>query len=533
MAFQGVTMPPPSLGLDLVTPIDSMDPSAALELTNVFPGAGAPSVRLGYQEFATLPLTSPIGFMGELPRPASASQLIVANTTRLYSVSTSGVVADISKVGGYTNGLWNSEIFANNIYLCNGINNAQVYTGTSTAADLNATFAGGGSTLDKLWNVNSYRERLYFTEKDSFKVWYHDTARATFTAAGSQLKSYDFQYIMKRGGYLLFTTTYTNQTASTANDYFVAVSSEGEIAMYSGYSPDDTAWTLVAHFFIGKPLGPKSYIRVGHDIWIITDQGIVPVSVLFQADPEQAINVISQNVNPIITQYASLVGFTNLWHGFFWSGGRRVYVSIPDTDASAFFLVYSIDRKSWSIFKLATDTHAFRSCKFNRMPYYGSYSGKIYLGETGYADNVTSTSTGSPITFEGRLAFSFYNSRGNYKAFKDIRPLLRTRRGLSLGLGLDTDFKRQDSLGVITTAVANFTAWGVPWGIGAGTLNPSTGLPMTPFFQAWSSDIDYIFDRYATLGQGHCAAIRFAGSIKNSPLEIYGFEVRYNIGGQV
>ena len=46
MAFQGFTMPPPYGGLDLVSPIDNMDATSALELVNVFPGAGAPTGQL-------------------------------------------------------------------------------------------------------------------------------------------------------------------------------------------------------------------------------------------------------------------------------------------------------------------------------------------------------------------------------------------------------------------------------------------------------------------------------------------------------
>lgn len=526
-------MPPPSMGLDLVSPVDNMDPSSALELSNVFPGAGVPSVRKGYEQFAALAETTAVTFMRELPRPNGTSQLIVANQGKIYSVSSTGTATDISKAGGYTDGNWYSEIFANNIYMCNGVNNAQVYTGTSTAADLNATFQGGGSTLDKLINVNSYRERLYFVEKDSFKVWFHDTVRAVFTTASSQLKSYDFQYGMKRGGYLLFTTTYTNQTAQTSADLFVAVSSEGEVIMFSGSSPDDINWQPVAHFMIAKPLGRKSYVRVNQDTWIITDQGIVPLSALFQVDPEQALNVVSLKVNPLISQYATQTSFGNLWHGFFWGPGRRVYISIPDSENTSFFLVYSIDTKAWTQFNLFDGQHGYSSTKFLKNPYYGSATGKIYKGESGYADVVTSTSTGNGISFSGRLAFSFYNSRGNYKAYKDMRPIMRTRRGVVLGLGLDTDFKRTPSLGTITTSLGSFTAWGSRWGIGAGTLNPTTGLPMTVFYQPWSSDIDYIFDRYATLGQGHCAAIRFAGNIKDSSLELFGFEVRFILGGQV
>lgn len=533
MSFQGITMPPPSGGLDLVSPIDNMDPASALELNNVFPGPTAPIVRRGYQEFASLAESTAVSFMHELPRPAAASQLIVANSSKIYSISSTGTATNISKVGGYTDGNWYAEIFANNIYMCNGINNAQVYTGAGVAADLNANFAGGGSTLDKLINVNAYRERLYFTEKESFKVWYHDTVRAVFTTASSLLKSYDFQFNMKRGGYLLFTTTYTNQTAATSADYFVAVSSEGEVVMYSGYSPDDTAWQPVAHFMIAKPLGRKAYLRVNQDTWIITDQGIVPLSSLFQADPEQALNVVSLKINPLISQFASNTSLANLWTGFFWGQGRRVYINVPDSTNTRFMLVYSIDTKSWTQFTLFNTEHNHTMTKYNGLPYYGSSTGKIYKGEYGYADNVQNNSTGEPITFSGRCAFSFYNSRGNYKAFKDIRPLLRTRRGVTLSIGLDTDFKREKALGSITTPVGKYTFWGAQWGIGAGTLNPTTGLPMPTFYQPWSTDVDYIFDRYATLGQGHSAAIRFAGSVRSASLEIFGFEVRFIVGGQV
>lgn len=526
-------MPPPSGGLDLVSPIDNMDPSSALELNNIFPGPNAPSVRKGYQEFASLAESTPVEFMCELPRPAGASQLIVANSSKIYSISSTGVVTNKSKAGGYTNGQWNSEIYANNIYMCNGVNNAQVYTGTGIAQDINATFSGGGSTLDKMINVNAYRERLYFIEKESFKVWFHDTAQATLVTTGSALKSYDFTYNMKRGGYLLFTTTFTNQTAATAADYFVAVSSEGEIVMYSGYSPDDPDWQPVAHFMIAKPIGRKGYIRVNQDTWIITEQGIVPLSALFQTDPEQALNVVSLKINPLISQYASNTTLADYWSGFFWGPGRRVYINIPDSASTRFMLVYSIDTKSWTQFTLFSTDHNYSMNRYSGLPYYGSNVGKIYKGEYGYADNVQTGSTGEAIAFSGRLAFSFYNSRGNYKAFKDIRPILRTRKGIALSIGLDTDFKRQNTLGSITTPVGSYTFWGAPWGIGAGTLNPFTGAPMTPVFTSWSTDVDYIFDRYATLGQGHCAAIRFAGSVKSSSFEMFGFEVRFILGGQV
>jgi hypothetical protein len=117
--------------------------------------------------------------------------------------------------------------------------------------------------------------------------------------------------------------------------------------------------------------------------------------------------------------------------------------------------------------------------------------------------------------FAGRTAFSFYGSRSNYKAFKDIRPIVKVRRGVTLSLGLDTDFKRQSIVSTVTTTPGVFTPWGSPWG------------------SPWSSDIEYVFDRFAVSGQGHCAAVRFGGSIKNTSMQILGFEIRYDVGGQV
>jgi len=252
MAYQGYTMPPPSTGLDLVTPIDNMEPTSALELVNIFPGAGAPTVRLGYTQFADLGSAAPVQFMHEYPLQNGTAQLIAAQATKLYSISSTGVVTNISKVGGYISGTWNKEMFRGNFYVANnsGSDVPQVYTGTGVAADINAS-GGPSGGLAKLCNVSSYRLRLYFVEKDSTLMWFHATENVTFVGSPSSLKSYDFSGIFRRGGYLLFTGSYTNQTAQTSQDLFMAVSSEGEIVLYSGYSPDDPNWSLVAHFIIG------------------------------------------------------------------------------------------------------------------------------------------------------------------------------------------------------------------------------------------------------------------------------------------
>jgi len=93
--------------------------------------------------------------------------------------------------------------------------------------------------------------------------------------------------------------------------------------------------------------------------------------------------------------------------------------------------------------------------------------------------------------------------------------LLRTRRGLTLSLGLDTDFQREVTVDTISTGLAVNTPWGSPWG------------------SPWASSTEYIFNRFAIRGQGHSGAVRFGGSVNKAECQIYGFEIRFDRGGQV
>ena len=511
MAFQGFTMPPPYGGLDLVSPIDNMEPTFALELVNVFPGPNAPTVRLGYEQFASIGVSSPIATAATLELKDASSQLIATTATNIYKVTTGAVASSIKGATTVTNGEFQTITYANNLYMCNGVDDAKVYTGTGNVQDVTFT----GVAKSSLINVTTYKERLYFVEKNTAKVWYGGL-QVTGVAGTPALTSFDFQYVFSKGGYLVGIGSFSTNTSMTSQDYFWACSSEGEIVFYNGtYAGDPTSWSLSAKYYIGRPLGYRAFVRYNNDIWIITEQGIVPISGLFMSDPEAAVQVVSYKVNPLISEYASLIPFDHQWTGFFWPQGRRIYISVPVTGNSCRFLVYSIDTKGWSLFQLYDDQHAFSSCLFNKKPYYASATGVIWKGETGQADAITATDSQS-INFVGRTAFSFYGSRSNYKAFKDIRPLLKVKRGISLGMILDTDFKQSNgALPLVTTTPGTFTPWGSPWG------------------SLWSASIEYTFDRFATKGQGHSACIKFGGSLKNSTMQILGFEVRYDMGGQV
>jgi hypothetical protein len=119
---------------------------------------------------------------------------------------------------------------------------------------------------------------------------------------------------------------------------FFACSSEGELVFYSGTGPSD--WSLVAHYYIAKPVGFRAFIRVDADVWIITQDGIVPISALFQSDSASALMVVSGKINPIISNAAETFNFSHDWYGVVLPRGRRVYISVPQSSIENYLLVY-------------------------------------------------------------------------------------------------------------------------------------------------------------------------------------------------
>lgn len=512
MGVEGYTMSPPYGGLDLVSPIDNMDPIYALELINIFPGAQAPELRKGYQAFASLG-SNPVQTLRAMPKADGTTDLLAMHGTTISRIISDGTVSDVTGSTALTSSNCSTEIFSNRMFICNGSDTVQVFDGsTNTTAD--STFTG--VTLANLINVSSYKKRLYFVEKESLKYWYGGTG----AVGSSALTAEDLGSVATSGGFIVFAGSYTNQTAATSQDLFLVCTSEGEVLCYVGSYPGDSEWQIVARYYIGKPLGYNAFVRVNQDLWIITEQGIVPVSVLFQADPQQAVNTVSARINPIISEAARNIPFSYRWQGAFYAAGRRVYITIPQSETEAYFLVYSIDSKGWTKFQQQQSSDAISLAIAEGYPYYGSSDGETYRAETGLNDN------GQAIQFQVRGAYSFYGSRGNFKAFKDIRPLMRTLKGISFNLGLDTDFRRRLTLETITTSTGSFTAW--------GATGATAGMPgYTPWGSSWSGATEYVFDRYAARGQGHSASIRFNGSLKDVPLQIFGFEVRFDLGGQV
>ena len=500
----GYTVPAPVAGLNLVDPIDQMDASYALALENVVPNGLSCSVRKGHTFLAGLAsASSVIQTLETMANNDSTYQVIAgdSSTNNLYRVTT----GTMSSIGGpYASTVFNADTFGYRLFLANGVDDLQVVdTGAASAS----TFTG--VTLANLINVSSYKERVYFVEKNTLKVWYGNTQ----AIGGSALSSYDFSFAMKSGGYLVSCGSFSNNYADSTQDLFYALSSEGEILFYTGSSPADvtTPWGLVKRAKIGRPLGYRAFVEVENDIWILTDQGIVPITAIFSSNPSVAIDTVGQKINPLIAQYAASVPFSHLWRGTYFSKERKVYIVVPLSNVSTMLLVYNIVGQAWTTYTFYQNQLALKVASVAGAVFYAGVNGNVYTGESGYSDYITTLTT-NPTRFFGRGAFSFYGNRGLWKAYRDIKPLMKTVRSVNLSLALDTEFKQTPDTATISAGVGVYTPWGSPWG------------------SPWSSGVEYIYDRHAIKGQGYSAAIKFAGSISGSSFELNGFEMRYTQG---
>jgi hypothetical protein len=120
--------------------------------------------------------------------------------------------------------------------------------------------------------------------KDSTKGVY----LATDAIAGAATE-FQFGSLFTRGGHLLAIASWTRDGGSGSDDYLVAISSRGQLAVYAGTDPASAdTWALVGVFDVPQPIGRRCWRRYGGDVLLLTVEGLFPLSSLLSVDESQA-----------------------------------------------------------------------------------------------------------------------------------------------------------------------------------------------------------------------------------------------------
>jgi len=348
----------------------------------------------------------------------------------------------------------------------------------ATAPAANATVVGSytvigitGVNSNNFINVNLFKNRLYFTEKDSMTCWYLDV-----DAIGGPASPLYFGGIARNAGYLQAMGTWTLDAGQGADDYAVFVTSMGEVIVYNGTDPDTAAtWQLKGVWQLGQTFSRRCFFKWAGDILLLTQDGLVPLSASLQSsrlDPRVNLtDKIYYAVSQAATQFYDRFG----WQINYYASENMLILSIPTSAGMEQYVMHTIT-KSWARFT-------------GIQGYCWEVSGDadMHFGSDGFVGTFydATSDDGANINATAQQAYSYFESPGQLKRFTMVRPILQSTGGVpTVVCGISVDFDTQSQLGAVSFNPSVFTAssWDVAkwdsnnWGGGLITTKTWQGV---------------------------------------------------------
>jgi hypothetical protein len=142
------------------------------------------------------------------------------------------------------------------------VTNATTFTYTMTTAPSGDASTVGTYTVkyfvtglnsNQFANINLFKERLYFVQKNSLSFWY-----LPVDSINGAVTEFPLGGIFKKGGYLQAMGTWTIDAGYGVDDLAAFVTSNGEVAIYKGSDPSDpNDWALIGIWNIGQTFARK------------------------------------------------------------------------------------------------------------------------------------------------------------------------------------------------------------------------------------------------------------------------------------
>jgi hypothetical protein len=359
------------------------------------------------------------------------------------------------------------------------VTNATTFTYTMTTAPSGDASTVGTYTVkyfvtglnsNQFANINLFKERLYFVQKNSLSFWY-----LPVDSINGAVTEFPLGGIFKKGGYLQAMGTWTIDAGYGVDDLAAFVTSNGEVAIYKGSDPSDpNDWALIGIWNIGQTFARKCLFKYGGDLLLLTEDGLVPLSAGLQSTRLDPRVNITDKIFYAISQAADLYANNFGWQINYFAKVNMLIVNIPVTGGSEQYVMHNIT-KSWGRF-----TNLNANC--------WELSGDdMYFGGTGFVGKFYDTyaDAGTNIKAFVQQAYSYFDSRGQQKRFTLVRPILQTDNGLPTVLcGISTDFDTVDLTNQISfnPSILNTGEWDLDtwdnanWGGGLVTTKTWQGV---------------------------------------------------------
>ncbi len=506
------TLPAPLGGMNDRVPIDKMDEGFCVEMINYFPDRQSVNLRSGYSVFETITA-------GTSDSILTLAEHIAGDGTKTFLCAIdNGVIYDIttgtaSAVGsGFNENRWQYVNYFGYLVLVSGQDTPQHWNGTTLGA---TSITGSGLTASDLIQVSVYKSRLYFVEKQSANVWY--SGAAADPSASMSVTAVDYSTVTELGGPVAFTSSWTYDAGGGLEDFFVIVTLAGEVLIYSGDNPGAAAWTIVGRYRMPSIPGAgtdsraqtRCYTKVGNDIVITTETGVVSLSALVKGAGQVGdYYLISNNIQG---GYVSLREQhpSNRSQVFYWPKGKMLIVTVGSVLGQAY--VMNVETGAWCLFDAydgensgfqAGEIGIFKDDMYFAGPGSASTSKNInkYDGDT----TDKSTSDGSDAGIQGfiRFSYNYFGDRTRNKRILTATPLLSGPDTFTPTLDVNIDF--------------------------------SESLQLSDFSNTSSGDGNndtYHNNVYSVDGVGRTFSLIIAGIYKDSPHSIFAIQTNYEPGG--
>lgn len=494
-------IPSPTDGWDQISPLAEMDPKRAPILTNWVPRPGFVEARQGSFIWTNLG-SSPVETLMTYRSPTGQT-LFAASGNEIFNVSdyaqATVVASGFSAARWQYVGNFTPSGAATVLQAVNGVDPLQQWNG-SVWTEPSITSLNPGDTTAVFINIFAQKQRLWYIKKNSTLVYFMPTAAISGPVAGSQ----DFGPLFNRGGYLIAMADWTIDGGNGPQDYAAFISSQGQIALYSGTDPTNSnAWTLVGVFNIAPPIGYRCVCQIGSDVGIITQQGVLPISQVLPFDPSADRSVaITARIQDAMAQATQSFGGNFGWQLLTFPLQQLLLLNVPveENESQEQFVMNTLTG-AWCEFN-GWNANCFEI--FNSDLYFGDNDGNVLAAYTGLADVATG------VTLDMQCAFNWFDEPGKEKRMTMIQPLLTTQGNISLTLSVDVDFSTSSAINTI-----NLTAAGVTWdsAIWDVSLWPTGSTNYT----SWLS--------MEALGHAFAARMHFVLPPNNSPVPLSVFDV--------
>ena len=305
--------------------------------------------------------------------------------------------------------------FADNEVITGLLSGSADVDGTQQSAAPGPTFTGGVTSADMSF-VWSFKNRVYFCQKDSLSAWYLPVDQV-----GGNVTEFPMGGVFANGGSLIFGQRWSLESGGDGglSEQNIFVTTEGEVAIYQGLSPDEAStWSLVGVYRIGSPLGKRAYIRGGGDIAIATTVGLVPLSKAIQLDVTALNNAtVSYKIADAWTDAVQFRGELN-WQCIVWPQKKMAVVAPPDLvgSSSPVMFVTNTETGAWGRYR---NWQGLCFAVYAGQLYFGSPEGRIFQAEVGGLDD-GDTYSGAVVPLFADLGFA-----AGVKVGKAVRARVR------------------------------------------------------------------------------------------------------------